>query len=118
MLDCPRTQSGREVHQPTCLHQPNLNRVQFETRRFQFRSSPPLGDLGRLVLRASNWTRFRASGSIRTENAVQQSRRKTLKFCNGLPVIGSAGLSLLQKSAAKVRTFAISFATERSHNPV
>src|SRR3954452_24259130 len=58
------------------------------------------------------------SSSIRTENAVQQSRRKTLKFCNGLPVIGSAGLSLLQKSAAEVRTFAISFATERSHNPV
>src|SRR3954449_7045891 len=61
MLDCPRTQSGREVHQPTCLHQPNLNRVQFETRRFQFRSSPPLGDLGRLVLRVSNWTRFRTT---------------------------------------------------------
>src|SRR3954465_8660271 len=36
-----------------------LSRVQFETRRFQFRSSPPLGDLGRLVLRVSNWTRFR-----------------------------------------------------------
>ena len=24
MLDCPRTQSGREAHQSTCLHQPNL----------------------------------------------------------------------------------------------
>src|SRR4051812_46815330 len=43
-----------------------LNRVQFETRRFQFRSSPPLGDLGRLVLRVSNWTRFRARQGPRT----------------------------------------------------
>ena len=58
-----------------------------------------------------------APGSIR-KNTIQPSHRKTRKFCNGLPVIGSAGLSLLQKSAAKVRTFAISFATERSHNPV
>src|SRR3954453_8743526 len=72
--------------------------------------------------------------SATTPTAQPQSRRRpvrlsgtvychkhpcgTFKFCNGLPVIGSAGLSLLQKSAAKVRTFAISFATERSHNPV
>ena len=35
-----------------------LNRVQFETRRFRFRSSP-VGGFGRLALRVSNWTRFR-----------------------------------------------------------
>jgi hypothetical protein len=58
-----------------------------------------------------------APGSIRTENAVQQSHCKIPNFCNGLPAIGLAGLSLLQKSAAKVQTFAISFATERTHNP-
>src|SRR3954469_10827265 len=60
---------------------------------------------------------FPAPGSIRTENAVQQSHCKIPNFCNGLPAIGLAGLSLLQKSAAKVQTFAISFATERTHNP-
>src|SRR3954453_12635733 len=62
-------------------------------------------------------TPIRAPGSIRTENAVQQSHCKIPNFCNGLPAIGLAGLSLLQKSAAKVQTFAISFATERTHNP-
>src|SRR3954447_6396335 len=60
---------------------------------------------------------FRAPGSIRTENAVQQRHCKIANFFNGLPAIGLSGLSLLQKSAAKVQTFAISFATERTHNP-
>jgi choline dehydrogenase-like flavoprotein len=58
------------------------------------------------------------SGEHPNRKCSSANHCKTLKFCNGLPVIGSAGLSLLQKSAAKVRTFAISFATERSHNPV
>jgi hypothetical protein len=60
----------------------------------------------------------KGSGEHPNRKCSSASHCKTLKFCHGLPVIGSAGLSLLQKSAAKVRTFAISFATERSHNPV
>src|SRR3954453_18173632 len=60
---CADTDGGAPCPSPTtCPNRSSLstmiNRVQFETRRFQFRSSPPLGDLGRLVLRVSNWTRF------------------------------------------------------------
>src|SRR4051812_11856049 len=61
----PSSKTFADLQKATGLETPvvfklELNRVQFETRRFQFRSSPPLGDLGRLVLRVSNWTRFRA----------------------------------------------------------
>src|SRR3954462_12936175 len=41
----------------------------------------PLGGLGRLVLRVSNWTRFRGPSSKRTENPIQSGRvRKQLKY--------------------------------------
>jgi hypothetical protein len=44
----------------------------------------------------------KGSGEHPNRKCSSASHCKTLKFCHGLPVIGSAGLSLLQKSAAKV----------------
>ena len=42
MLDCPRTQSGRWAHQPTCLHQPKL----VDAPRFLLLSRWGAGEVG------------------------------------------------------------------------